>query len=66
MPTTNLRRSQALIITKLHSSAIEHTLIGNLIFTDGIIIMRHTVSFKGNQKVSSAAGRKKQVLDRPL
>ncbi len=66
MPTTRPVAPQALIITKLHSSAMEHKLIGNLIFTDGMIIARHAVSFKGNQRISSAGGLKKPFLDRPV
>ncbi len=64
MPNHTSRRPHAAIITKPHSAAREHTLIGSLISTDGMIIARHAVSFKGNQRVSSAGGRKKQFLDR--
>jgi len=59
MPNHTSRQPQAAIITKPHFTAREHTLTGSLISTDGMIIARHAVSFKGNQRVSSAGGRKK-------
>ena len=57
MPTTRRRRPRAAIVTRQYSTASERTLLGNLISTDGTIIARHAVSFKGNHRVSSAGGR---------
>ncbi|HUU15728.1 MAG TPA: hypothetical protein VMW72_01145 [Sedimentisphaerales bacterium] len=58
MPTTHLVGPRPLLSPN-HTAAKEHTLIGNLISTDGMIIARHAVSFKGNQRLSSVGRRKK-------
>jgi hypothetical protein len=59
MPNHMSRGSRAAIVTKPRSAAREHALIANLISTDGMIIARRAVSFKGNQRVPSAGGPKR-------